>query len=543
MKILGMISGTSHDGIDMALVSFTERGGVLTGTVLASSCEPYDPALRARLIAALPPAGTTLSEVCELDTLIGQAFAAAAAHLLEASGPADAVCSHGQTVYHWVDGPVALGTLQIGQPAWIAERTGCPVVSDIRIRDITAGGQGAPLASFIDYLLLKDRGGAVALNLGGISNMTVVGPESVSAFDVGPANALIDAVVVTHGLNPQGFDADGAIARSGRVDDELLAELLADPYYRLPAPKSTGKEYFNYAYVEGFVARHSIGLPDLVATLTELTVRTVADAVRTTGAGFLVVSGGGAHNPVIMEGLRARLPGVDVQLSDVLGVAADSKEAVLMALIGWCTLHGVPAIVPGGTGAREPRILGAITPGAVPLVLPPVKPVTSLRLTPDKPVLLRVAAEDDLPGIIKVFTKCWRGYQGVPASVIDGLSDADAEAMWRQVAATDLPSIVVAVRDGEIVGFTRFVASDGEGMVHSLYVSPEAQGAGLGGTLLDHALASFARQGIALARLWVFAANAAGIGFYRARGWRPDGATRVEQQFGEPELRLVKAVA
>jgi anhydro-N-acetylmuramic acid kinase len=390
MRVLGLISGTSHDGIDAAVVDFTtgetvDGGVALHGAVVADTSVPYAPELRARLVAALPPAQTTLAEVCELDTLIGQAFAEVAADIAAQVGGVDAVCSHGQTVYHWVDGAHALGTLQIGQPAWIAERVGAPVVSDIRIRDITAGGHGAPLVSFLDELLLRSQSGiAAALNLGGISNMTVVRPDGLVAYDIGPANALVDAVIVERGLNPLGYDDDARVARTGTVDEALLAALLEDPYYALTPPKSTGKEHFHLGYVHEHLAAQArdIAVEDVVRTLTELTVRTVARDVEAAGIEFLAVSGGGCRNPLILDGLRAALPNTRVVLADELGAPADSKEAILLALIGWSTLHGVPAIVPGGTGAREPRILGTITPGAGPLMLPTaVAGISSLSLS------------------------------------------------------------------------------------------------------------------------------------------------------------------
>lgn len=383
MRVAGLISGTSHDGIDVAVVDFDLDGGTLTGRVLYDTSVPYDPSLRARLIAALPPAQTTLDEVTQLDTLIGQAFAQVAANAADAVGGVDAVCSHGQTVFHWVEGQHALGTLQIGQPAWIAERVGVPVVADVRIRDITAGGHGAPLVSFLDELLLRGRGRAGALNLGGISNITVVDGAHVSAYDIGPANALIDAVIVAHRLNPLGYDDDARIARSGTVEEALLNALLADPYYSLPAPKSTGKEHFNLDYVRRHVAAQGCEIPveNLVATLTQLTVRTVADAVERADLRTLVVSGGGCRNPLIIDGLRAAMPDVEFLFADEFGAPADSKEAILFALIGWCTLHGVPGVVAGGTGARAPRVLGTITPGEGPLVLPsPVAAIDALRL-------------------------------------------------------------------------------------------------------------------------------------------------------------------
>ena len=382
MRVLGVQSGMSHDGIDAAVVEFRLDGTHLRGRVLHRDETPYDPALRARLIATLPPARTTLAEVCELDTLIGQAFAEVAARAAEAVGGVDAICSHGQTVYHWVDEGRARGTLQIGQPAWIAERTGAPVVSDVRIRDIAAGGQGAPLVPFLDALLLRGRPGTTAaLNLGGIANVTVVAGESVTGYDIGPANALIDAVIVAEGLNDLGYDRDGRIAASGRVDPRLLDSLLADPYYALPAPKSTGKEHFHLEYVRARLAGQDLPVADVVRTLTELTVRTVARDVRAAGVGYLAVSGGGCRNPLLMAGLREALPETEVVLADELGAPADAKEAILFALLGWCTLHGVPAVLPEATGAREARILGTITPGAGPLRLPdPVARVDGLTL-------------------------------------------------------------------------------------------------------------------------------------------------------------------
>ena len=384
MKVMGLISGTSMDGIDVAVVDFVLTGSHLTARLVWDGCVAYEPDLRARLLAALPPAATTLAEVCELDTAVGQAFADAAARAVAGAGPVDVICSHGQTVFHWVEDGAALGTLQIGQPAWIAERLGTPVVSDIRARDLTVGGQGAPLASLIDALLLGGvPGTSAALNLGGIANITVVRDGAVYAFDTGPANALMDAVVADRGLDPAGYDQGGRIAARGVVDAQLLDGLLAEPYYRQEPPKSTGKELFHLPYLMAHLDRldHPVDSADLLATLAELTGETVADAVRRAGVTYLAVSGGGAHNPVVMGRLRALLDGVTVVTTGALGVPADAKEAILMALIGWCTWHGVPGIVPGGTGAREPRILGVITPGRGPLVLPaPVGGVTALTV-------------------------------------------------------------------------------------------------------------------------------------------------------------------
>lgn len=389
MRVLGMISGTSHDGIDAAAVEFQMDGPVLRGRIVHHGMSTYDGPLRARLLAALPPAETTLAEVCELDTLIGQAFARAAIDAIGHAGPVDAIASHGQTVYHWVEGSRCLGTLQIGQAAWIAEATGVPVISDLRIRDITAGGHGAPLVSFLDSLLLTpEHGTTVALNLGGISNMTVLSAAATPvAHDIGPANALLDAVVVDRAAHPAGFDSGGRLAASGNIDDALLQVLLDDPYYSLPAPKSTGKELFHLDYVRAACRRagREPGTADLLATLAELTAITVARDVQRSGADRVIAAGGGCENRYLMTRLRHHLGPVRLLTTDDVGAPTAAKEAVAFALLGWCTLHGLPGTVPSATGATGSRVLGTITPGEGPLALPPAgtRPPTRLVLEVD----------------------------------------------------------------------------------------------------------------------------------------------------------------
>ncbi|NAZ87905.1 anhydro-N-acetylmuramic acid kinase [Kineococcus indalonis] len=388
MRVLGMISGTSHDGIDTAVVGFRAEGTHLRGRLEHTGSVPYSPALRQALVAALPPNPSSAAALCELDTRVGQEFAAAAAAALAAlpAGTAvDAVCSHGQTVHHWVRGGRALGTLQVGQPAWIAEATGLAVVSDLRAADVAAGGQGAPLVPLLDRLLLAPLTAAGrragALNLGGIANVTVCAPGSAPlAWDTGPANALIDAVVAADPSVPDGFDRDGRLAAAGAVDEALLAELLTEPYYARPAPKSTGKELFHAGHVAAALRRtgRSPDLPDLVATLTELTARTVAAAVRPAHLERLFASGGGVRNPALLTALARRLPGVEVLPSEELGCPADAKEAVAFALLGWAALHGLPGSEPSCTGARGARVLGRVTPapgGGVPRPGPVAAPV------------------------------------------------------------------------------------------------------------------------------------------------------------------------
>lgn len=384
MIVIGASSGTSADGIDVAAARFEfEEGGERLRLVpLGFASTPYSDPLRAAIRGALPPAATTMEAVCQLDTRIGREFAAAVSSGIAefADGRADLVASHGQTLFHWADGTTVHGTLQLGQPAWIAEATGLPVVSDLRVADVAAGGQGAPLASTLDLLLLGDRTEpTAALNLGGIANVTVVREgQPPRAFDTGPANALVDAAVrlVTGGRAD--FDADGALARTGRPDPALLDHLLTEPYYRLPAPKTTGLELFGPDYLDTalkLAGGHSPGGNrlsdgDLLATLVELTAVTVADALRPFGVREVLASGGGTRNPVLMERLAARLSPARLDSTERIGLDGDAKEAYLFALIGFLSWHGLAGSVPDCTGARRAPIAGRLTPGSGPLRMP-----------------------------------------------------------------------------------------------------------------------------------------------------------------------------
>ncbi len=267
MRVLGLISGTSHDGIDAAVVDFTTSGGFtahgvdLHGAVLAATSVPYDPRTAARLIAALPPAQTTLAEVAELDTLIGQAFADVAADIAAEVDGVDAVCSHGQTVYHWSTGAHARAPCRSGSRPGSPRRSAPRWSPTSASRDITVGGHGAPLVSFLDELLLRSRAGvSAALNLGGISNMTVVRQDGLVAYDIGPANALVDAVILEHGLNPLGYDDDAAIARTGQVTTMRCWQPCSKTRTTaLTPPKSTGKEHFHLGYVHEHPRRTGSG--------------------------------------------------------------------------------------------------------------------------------------------------------------------------------------------------------------------------------------------------------------------------------------------
>jgi anhydro-N-acetylmuramic acid kinase len=384
MRVIGLISGTSMDGIDVAVADFQINGDQIDLTPLEAMVVEYEPGLRSDLEAALPPAATTSEALCRLDNEVGQAFAQAAGQALsKLSASADLIVSHGQTLFHWVEEGQARGTLQIGQPAWIAEQTGLPVVADLRAADVAAGGQGAPLAAIFDVLLLQQRNRKyAAVNIGGIANLTAVGPGSEPiAFDTGPGNVLIDTAVrhVTDGQ--ERFDRNGELAKRGAIHRALLGRLLADPYYRASPPKTTGREWFHRPYLlEALADVGPVAAEDLVTTVTFLTARTVADACRDNSVEEVIVSGGGAENPTLLEMLATELGDVAVHPIDDLGVPATFKEAYFIALIGFLTINGLPGNVPSATGARDPKVLGCVLPGRNGLSLPPPAAITPKTL-------------------------------------------------------------------------------------------------------------------------------------------------------------------
>nr|WP_285583927.1 anhydro-N-acetylmuramic acid kinase [Actinoallomurus iriomotensis] len=374
MTVIGMISGTSYDAIDAAAADFSLADDEIVCHPRGLYSEDVSDELRARIAAALPPHPTTMEEVCRLDTELGRLFGSVAAaandHLTGGSG--DLIVSHGQTVFHWVEGAHALGTLQLGAAAWIAEATGVTTVSDLRTRDLTRGGHGAPLASTLDALLvLGDEARRGSLNLGGIANITVRdGDGNVIAYDLGPANALMDSAVSDATAGAERMDASGARAARGTVHAALLDRLLAEPYYRAAPPKSTGKELFHADYVRDAVGELEIGTDDLLATLTELTARLVADACRTHELTELVVAGGGVRNPTLMRRITELAAPARVRPVDDFGLPAQAKEAYLFGLLGYLSVHGLEGTIASATGARTGSILGSLTPGATPLRLP-----------------------------------------------------------------------------------------------------------------------------------------------------------------------------
>jgi anhydro-N-acetylmuramic acid kinase len=387
--VASVASGTSVDGLDVGVVDLTrdpEQPDQLVVTLLDFRTAPWPDSLGADVLALLPPATTTAEQICSIDQRLGQAAAQAVSEALEQSGAeADLVVAPGQTIYHDVRDGVCHGTLQVGQPSWIAERSGLPVVSDLRARDVAAGGHGAPLASTLDALWLSGPGGPrAALNLGGIANVTVVGDVGTApmAWDTGPANCLIDVAVTRASEGRENFDEDGRRARAGRVRPELLDRLLAHPHYEAVPPVSTGREVFSASYLERVLhGLADVSADDLVATVTELTAVTVARAVSAHDVSEVVASGGGVRNPALMEALRRQLDGVPLVTTDDRGLPSDAKEAVLWALLGWLSWHGLPGATTA-TGAREQRVLGRFSPGRGPLSLPEpsTTPVRRLRL-------------------------------------------------------------------------------------------------------------------------------------------------------------------
>ena len=352
MRVAGVMSGTSLDGIDVAIVEI--RGRRIQTIGFQST--PYPEGMRRELVGQ----AHALPRLSRLNFFLGELYAKAVLKAVRRFGPVGLIGCHGQTVYH--EG--GANTLQIGEPAVIAERTGVPVVSNFRARDIAAGGEGAPLVPFVDYLLFRHtKRTRIALNIGGIANVTIIppaaAPEDVVAFDTGPGNMVIDALAREYTRGAQNYDRDGAIAASGRINQQLLRRLLADPYYGRKPPKSTGREQYGAAFVESMKTSR-IALPDLIATATALTAATIARAIRGLH-GDLVASGGGVHNRQLMAQLAALVPNMRTLTTAEFGVDPDAKEAIAFGVLAFYTWRRKPANLPSATGARRPVILGSIT--------------------------------------------------------------------------------------------------------------------------------------------------------------------------------------
>ena len=381
--VLGMMSGTSADGIDVALARISGAPPNLNARLLSHASVKYPPALRKEILRVAEQRPLIAGTLSQLNFRLGELFAGAAIaacrHFRVALSKIALVGSHGQTIFHqgrpipYFGSPTA-STLQIGEPSVIAARTGITTVGDFRPADIALRGQGAPLVPYADYLLYRHtKLGRISLNLGGIANITVLPraakPQQVLAFDTGPANMLIDALVAHFTQSRLRFDKNARLAMQGRSLPALLDDLLGDPYLKLAPPKSTGREYYGHAYLKMLfsLGRHYRASPnDLIRAATIFTALSVVDALNrfvlpTTKIQQLIVSGGGAHNPLILAQLAAALPGIEVLPSGRLGIPEDAKEALAFALLAYETFHQRPANLPSATGARGLTILGKIS--------------------------------------------------------------------------------------------------------------------------------------------------------------------------------------
>jgi anhydro-N-acetylmuramic acid kinase len=382
MLVLGLMSGTSADAIDVALARISGAPPHLRARLLQHTSFPWPRDLRDAVLRIAEGASSSARELSQLNARLGEAFARAALAACKrfrvSPRRISLIGSHGQTVYHQPVPSLLFGiptasTLQIGDPAVIAARTGITTVGDFRPADLALGGQAAPLVPYVDYLLYRHpKLGRVSLNLGGIANVTVIPaaarPAEVIAFDTGPGNMVIDALVQRLTRGRQRYDRDARLARRGRSLPALLDALLRDPYLFEKPPKSTGRERYGAPYVARLLRlgrKYKARPADLIRAATLFTALSVVDALnrfvlRKTRIQQLIVSGGGAHNPLILAQLSAALPGIEVLPSSRLGISEDAKEALAFAILAYETFHRRPANLPSATGAARPAILGKI---------------------------------------------------------------------------------------------------------------------------------------------------------------------------------------
>jgi anhydro-N-acetylmuramic acid kinase len=382
MRVAGLISGTSVDAIDVAVCEFKpasdEDPNTLEMSLVCFREQPMPTSIRQRLLAMLDLQTADLVDLTELNVVLGAAFADALLDTLRDDrlriGDVDLIASHGQTIYYLNDGVHARSTLQMGEPAEIAARTGVSVMADFRVADVAAGGLGAPLVSYFDALFFGGRGTARALqNIGGIGNVTFIpatrAVEDAYAFDTGPGNVLIDYGARHFSGGTANYDADGVLAGRGHVQADLLGEVLSHPYFSMPPPKATGRELFGDSFAADLITRAGragLSPEDTMATLTAITAESIARAYQAFGPADLsdvVLAGGGARNSYLVGQLRDRLPNLQVRMHDEFGVPAAAKEAVTFALLGYDGLHGRATNMPLCTGADEAVTLGKLVPG------------------------------------------------------------------------------------------------------------------------------------------------------------------------------------
>jgi anhydro-N-acetylmuramic acid kinase len=386
MLVMGLMSGTSADGIEAAIVRISGTPPAILAKLESHHHVPFGPHVREQVLRLANGGPTSTAEISRLDFVLGEEFARAAIAASRSSGigleKINLIGSHGQTIFHQGAPARIVGawrvasTLQIGESSIIAERTGVPTIANFRSADIAAGGNGAPLVPFVDYLLYRDaKRGRVALNIGGIANVTVIpagaAPEDVFAFDTGPGNMIVDALIqgMTHGRAK--YDRGAKIALSGRTVSELLSRMMREPYLRKRPPKTAGREQFGQAYVERLInwgRKHHASPADLARTATVFASLSIADAFRRlilprAIIHELIVSGGGAKNPLMMAQLAASVPGIEIIHSSQLGVATDAKEAFAFAILAYEAYHGRPNNLPSATGARHSVVMGKLTYG------------------------------------------------------------------------------------------------------------------------------------------------------------------------------------
>jgi anhydro-N-acetylmuramic acid kinase len=378
MRVVGLMSGTSADGVDAAVVEIG-RGKV---RLLAFDTFAYPAALRRRILDLCRPESARLDDICHYNFVLGEVFADAVIKLCSKSGISlssiGLIGSHGQTIYHQPSGKRYGGkairsTLQIGEPSVIAQRTGVTTVADFRPRDMAAGGGGAPLVPYADYVLFKHkRLTRTVQNIGGIANVTFLPagctPDDIIAFDTGPGNMVIDGIIHLISGGRKRYDTGGKMATRGIFDKRLLDELLRHPFFRRQPPKSTGREEFGADFSERIyrrAANKGLTNADIAATVTALTAQSIAQAYRQflpTMPDELILCGGGSHNRNLVEMLHAELPDVKMLSTDDFGISVDAKEAVSFAILAWETIKGITNNVPAATGAKKPVVLGKIVP-------------------------------------------------------------------------------------------------------------------------------------------------------------------------------------
>lgn len=385
MRVCGLMSGTSLDGLDIAVVDFSYEQSVVQYEMVAFMTKPYEDALRKKLLELMNPMAP-VQFVSSMNMYMGELFATCVVEALEeleiAIETIDVISSHGQTIWHEpsvssLDAYVRPNTMQIGDIAVIAEKTGRTVIGDFRTRDMAVGGQGAPLVPFADKILFQSTAiGRVLVNIGGIANMTVLPPihstESIVAYDTGPGNMVIDACVMKYSNGQLTFDENGEIAKSGKVQKEWLNKLLQHPYFKAAIPKSTGRELFGAAYVDDFWKEgeaYSCPTVDMIATATMFSATTIVSEIlkyrNTHDIQEVIVSGGGAHNSTLMAMIQGLLPN-DIRLitSDEAGIHTDAKETLVFALLGYLGIQKTPNSLPEATGARKETIMGKIAWGS-----------------------------------------------------------------------------------------------------------------------------------------------------------------------------------